>query len=303
MDQLTTADVERSATLLASIARPLDWALWQAWRGEATWVDVVPHLAAYQNADGGFGHGIEPDVWHPASSPLATTVALQYAKSIGIPTYHELVQRALAYVVTTYDGTAGKWHPMAQGVNDYPHAPWWHADEQTGQNALDGDWPNPTVEIIGYLGAYRGDFRHGPALYEDLVAYITHATTIESHALACYMRAYEWLPRDVQTTIYPQLVRLLRATIHPEPAAWSVAYVPTPLDYVHTPASPFFAEVAHLVAIQLDQWCMHVQTKGVWTPTWQWGQYADEWSIAHAWWTGKMTVERMMIMAKFGYIE
>ncbi|MEY3991027.1 MAG: hypothetical protein RI985_2108 [Chloroflexota bacterium] len=303
MYQLTTADVTCIATTLASIARPLDWALWQAWRGDATWDDVVPHLAAYQNADGGFGHGIEPDVWHPASSPLATTMALQYAQRAGIPTHHECIQRALAYLVTAYDTCADKWHPMTAGVNDHPHAPWWHANEHTGQNALDSDWPNPTVEIIGYLSAYQGATIDLMTLCDALVTHVVHADKMESHALACYVRAYDWLPATVQGVVYPHLVRLLHATVHPVPAAWAVAYVPTPLDYVHTPASPFFAEMAHLVDIQLTQWCQHVQINGVWTPTWEWGQDVDAWATARAWWTGKMTVERMMILANFGYIE
>ena len=302
MNYLYSGDFNRIVTKLQSVARPLDWALWQAWRGDATWADVVPHLAMYQNDDGGFGHGIEPDVWHPASSPLATTVALQYVQAAGIPMRHELVQRALAYLVATYDRSAGKWHPMSVGVNDYPHAPWWHADERTGQNALDGDWPNPTVEIIGYLCAYRGTNIGLSALVASLVDYVHTAQTMESHALACYVRAYAWLPETVQQVIYPELVRLLHATIHPVPAEWLTAYVPTPLDYVHTPASPFFAEIATLVDHQLDQWCTYLQTHERWNPTWQWGQYVDAWPTAQAWWSGKMTVERLMMLGRFGRI-
>jgi hypothetical protein len=264
--------------------------------------DVVAQLDTFQNADGGFGHGIEPDVWHPASSPLATTVALQYAQRIGLPPQYALVQRALGYLAGSYDRVAGKWHPMAAGVNAYPHAPWWQADAQTGQNALDRDWPNPTAEIIGYLSAYQGVHADLSGWYNDLTTHIAQVDTMESHALACYVRAYDWLPNDVQSVIYPHVVRLLRPTIHPVPAEWQSAYVPTPLGYVHTPASPFFAEIADLIDIQLDQWCYHVQTVGVWHPTWEWGQYDNEWATAHGWWTGKMTVERIMIMHQFGRI-
>lgn len=300
MNRISAKDIQLIAQQLAPIARPLDWAVWQAWRGHATWSDVVPHLTAYQNADGGFGHGIEPDVWHPASSPLATTIGLQYAHWIGLPPQHALVQRALGYLVAAYDTSAGKWHPMAAGVNAYPHAPWWHVDAQTGQNALDRDWPNPTAEIIGYLSIYQGTDVDFATLCAALVDHIAQADTMESHALACYVRAYDRVPLQVQAALYPHVVRLLRPTIHPVPAEWQSAYVPTPLDYVHTPASPFFAEIADLIDIQLNQWCHHVRHHGLWRPTWQWGQYDTEWSTAHAWWTGKMTVERMMILDRFG---
>lgn len=303
MNRISAGDRQLIAQQLAPIARPLDWAVWQLWRGQTTQDDAVAHLVAFQNADGGFGHGIEPDVWHPASSPLATTVALQYAHKIGLSPQHALVQQALRYLVGSYDGAVGKWHPMAAGVNAYPHAPWWHADTQTGQNALDRDWPNPTAEIIGYLSFYQGTDVDLATLYDALVHHIAQADTIESHALACYVRAYEWLPSAVQAEIYPHVVRLLRPTIHPVPAEWQSAYVPTPLDYVQTPASPFFVEIADWVDIQLAQWCHHVQTVGVWTPTWQWGQYDESWQKAHQWWTGKMTVERMIILGNFGRID
>lgn len=302
MIRINIDDVARIAQQLEPVARPLDWAVWQAWRGAATWDDVVPHLVAYQNIDGGFGHGIEPDVWHPASSPLASTIALQYAQLIRLPTHHPVIQRTLGYLAGAYDNSAGKWHPMTAGVNAYPHAPWWHVDVQTGHNALDRDWPNPTAEIIGYLNVYQGRDGRLPNIHDRLVTHIAQADTMESHALACYVRAYGWLPQEIQSYIYPHVVRLLRPTIHPAPAEWQNAYVPTALDYVHTPASPFFAEIADLIDIQLDQWCQHVLHHGLWQPTWQWGQYAEEWPTAQMWWTGKITVERVITLERFGRI-
>ena len=304
-DEMKTLDekvFDRVAGALRRHARPLDWQVWQVIRGVATWTDVVPVLTGLQNPDGGFGHGIEPDVWHPASSPLATTIGLQYAELVWIPQQHPLLQRALVYLMATYDEVAGKWHPMSAGVNDFPHAPWWHADADTGKNALDGDWPNPTVEIIGYLGAHAPTWPHVPALYDALVAYVEQAETIESHALACYVRAYPGLPEAVQQAVFPRLVRLLRSTVQADSTQWLTAYVPTPLDYVQAPTSPFVGEMADLVDMQLTQWVEYLQAHDMWYPTWQWGQYADEWQIAQRWWAGKMTVERMAMLKRFGRI-
>jgi len=263
---------------------------------------VVPVLTGLQNPDGGFGHGIEPDVWHPASSPLAATIGLQYAHLVGIPHQHALVQRALTYLGETYDAARGKWHPMAAGVNEYPHAPWWHADADTGKNVLDGDWPNPTVEVIGYLSASAHPWAQRADWYDALIAYVEQAETMESHGLACYVRAYPLLPETVQRSVLPHLVRLLRQTVHADPTQWLTAYVPTPLDYVQAPTSPFFAEMADLVDAQLTQWVEYLQAHDMWYPTWQWGQYADAWSIARRWWAGKMTVERMAMLKRFGRI-
>ncbi len=303
MKTLQMSEVDALEAHLLAQARPLDWALWQVWRGRMGWEQGLTHLLPYQNADGGFGRGIEPDVWHPASSPLATTVALQYAHALGVPRTHAVWHRAHAYLMGSYDAVAGKWHPMTTGVNAFPHAPWWHADADTGQNALDGDWPNPTVEIIGALSAGVPTWEPLTGLYAALVAYVDQAETMEAHALACYVRAYATVPDAVQRAIFPPLVRLVRSTVHADPAAWATAYVPTPLDYVQAPTSPFFADMHDVVAMQLDQWVTHVQTQGLWYPTWQWGRDADAWQLARQWWAGKMTVERLIILERYGRVR
>lgn len=113
------------------------------------------------------------------------------------------------------------------------------------------------------------------------------------------MRASDRLPAPLQTLIYPHVLRLVQGTIHQDPAAWVATYVPTPLDFIQTPASPFYPALAELVDIQLSQWLSYAQQHDVWTPTWTWGQYDDEWPTAQAWWSGKMTVERLIILARF----
>ena len=40
-------------------------------------------VAAYRNADGGFGHALEPDVRDPASQPAATEMALRIMDETG----------------------------------------------------------------------------------------------------------------------------------------------------------------------------------------------------------------------------
>ncbi len=61
---------ERSADLPAALVRYL----WHD--GSAS--DVAHALARYQNADGGFGKRLEPDIHAPASNPFAARIAMQY---------------------------------------------------------------------------------------------------------------------------------------------------------------------------------------------------------------------------------
>jgi hypothetical protein len=93
-------------------------------------------LRPYQNADGGFGHAIEPDLRGPVSQPGGVFAALEMLTEVGPD---EMVDPAAGFLatVTRPDGGVPFVLPSAA---DYPRAPWWQAaDEssviQTGANA------------------------------------------------------------------------------------------------------------------------------------------------------------------------
>lgn len=78
-DTLHEADAHADAAIAFCMAQgfPLGVALIaHRWRdGEAD--AVVAALASYQNADGGFGNGLEVDIAAPGSNPFATRLAMQ----------------------------------------------------------------------------------------------------------------------------------------------------------------------------------------------------------------------------------
>lgn len=79
-------------------------------------------LSAYRNEDGGYGHGLEPDLRGPVSQPLHTAHALQVLDTIGRcrgPRI-ELLCRYLTDI-STADGALPALHPSLRG---YPAAPW-----------------------------------------------------------------------------------------------------------------------------------------------------------------------------------
>ena len=57
-------------------ARPIDLAVYQYFFENGSNQAVMEELSKYQNEDGGFGHGLEPDYWNPNSSPIATNDAI-----------------------------------------------------------------------------------------------------------------------------------------------------------------------------------------------------------------------------------
>ncbi|KUN00607.1 hypothetical protein AQI95_34450 [Streptomyces yokosukanensis] len=82
---------------------------------------VEAALDAYRNEDGGYGHGLEPDLRGPVSQPLHTAYALRVLDAVG-RCGGQRVERVCRYLtsVSTADGALPMVRPSQRG---YPTAP------------------------------------------------------------------------------------------------------------------------------------------------------------------------------------
>lgn len=106
---------------------------------------VIDVLRGYQNADGGFGHGLEPDKRCPASLPIDVEVALGAMSAAG--TYDAtMVRRACDFLARTAaeadaDGAVPPAFPV---IEAFPRAAHW--SEWTYEPGV-----NPTAGLVGLL--------------------------------------------------------------------------------------------------------------------------------------------------------
>ena len=133
-----TPDFDAAAGFLAASARVLDRRVFQRLFGGGAAGPVRDAVAAYRNADGGFGHALEPDCRTPASQPAAVEMA---CGSWTWPT-----RGTSAWCATRSTGWPPSRPPeggaafVQPSVSEGPHAPWWVPAEgasliQTGQVA------------------------------------------------------------------------------------------------------------------------------------------------------------------------
>jgi hypothetical protein len=106
---------------------------------------VIDALRGYQNEDGGFGHGLEPDKRCPASLPVDVEVALGVLDAAGA-TDATMVQRACDFLArVAAEAGAGGAVPLAfEVIESFPRAEHWSA------------WTyvpgiNPTAGLVGRL--------------------------------------------------------------------------------------------------------------------------------------------------------
>ncbi|MFX1416473.1 MAG: hypothetical protein ACFFC0_06650, partial [Promethearchaeota archaeon] len=198
--KLSSDSYSKARAFIQKNARDVDRALLEFHFEEGSADAVLEELVEYQNSDGGFGNAIEPDLRLKASSPFATSVGLQYCAEIGLDADSEVIQRAMEYLMSTYDSKHHYWTFTFMNVNEEPHAPWWHLEEIAPPK--ESSWPNPSAELLGYC------HRYSELVPKDLLEQMNRRAlaNLESsevidglYNVMCWERAYRTLPEPLKS--------------------------------------------------------------------------------------------------------
>lgn len=304
--KLSHKNLQKVAGFIHDHARELDKAVFNYHFNHGKPEDILRELKRFQNPDGGFGHGLESDFRTPSSSNLATTIALQYMQACCIDEHNDMLINALSFFTASFSKEWNRWQPVPDDVNDHPHAPWWHLDEQTKQCIVEQRWENPAVEILGYLSHYPNVFKHDivNSLIEKALSDLESYSELPAeHVLFCYQRFYHNTTETIRERIYDRLCELIRAVVNTSESDWAVQYVPKPLDFVSSPHSPFYTIFPELIDKNLDFMIHQVDDSNAWYPVWSWGQYESEWELARQEWAGNKSVENLICLQRFSRIE
>ncbi len=302
---LSKQALNASQRFIAANARPLEIARWHYHFDGASHENVIAALQEFQNADGGFGHALEPDLRTDGSSALCTSVAFQILRSTQAPFDDALVSSSIAYLLETLDEQTGHWRIIPHSAEESPHAPWWNQADH--ENALDRFSLNPTAEILGYL------YDHQRRVPNDIIALVSASVMghlsglekIDMHELLCCLRLLqtETLPENDRDLIRQKLGTLLDGTIACDPMQWE-GYSLRPLQVVDDPGSPFMAGIEGAVTANLDYEISSQKEDGSWVPTWSWDDaYPDSWEQAQVEWSGVITLEKLLTLKRFKRIE
>lgn len=283
-------------------ARTLDQKMFQYCFEDGSRHEVIQALAKYQNSDGGFGNAIESDFRLKASSPMATSVGLQYCEDIEIDPNHAMVRSAIRYLVSTYQRKGGYWPFTFLDVNEEPHAPWWHAEEIVSPS--EARWSNPNAELVGYLNEYSVHVPEGLLGTTNRRALLNLESSVYIEGLIydiiCWNRAYSYLPKPLREKAKDKIERTLQKAIPTieeklrEVHIFKIAPDPQSICYRLFPDKVMELIVSHINR-QSDN--------GGWWPTWKWGQYEEVWPVAEEEWAGKITVECLVALKNYDLLK
>jgi hypothetical protein len=245
---------------------------------------VADALRVYQNADGGFGNALEPDIRAPASQPVPVQHALEYMDAVGI--WDAAQVTAVCRFLETISTAEGGIPFVLPSALPYPRAPWWQTDENPVASL------NPTAAIAGLL--HKHAVQH--AWLEQATRYcwplIEALDPHEEHVFAAVAIFLQHVPD--RTRAAQQIERLGQALLHSgmvaEPAA--EGYVRSALDWAPTPDHAFrHFFTPEQIAACVDVRIARQQEDGGWPITWPAPSAAAEQE-----WRGWITVQNLVLL-------
>lgn len=282
------ASLDRARDFLSLNARLLERRLYAFHfeGGEAR--AVVAALAAYQNPDGGFGSGLEPDKRTATSQPVDLQTAFEILDEVGVLS-GPMALRACDWLetVTTDAGGVPFSLPSAQ---DAPHAPWW---------AVEGSDPpadaNPTAAILGLLLKNGVDHQWVTRASAFCWAEAEGAETELFHTLMPLIAFLQAAPdRPRAERVLTRLAERIRGLVEMDPDA--TGYVKKPLDWAPRPDSfcrPLFTDAD--IALHLRALALRQLPDGGWPINWQAISPGVELE-----WRGVMTLRTLVTLRAYG---
>ena len=292
-------DRNKAIQYILENARPLELAIYKYFFEKKSNQAVIDELAKFQNADGGFGHALEPDFFNPNSSPIATNDAIiTLARVNALDRDSDIVKGIVRYLAShdSFDEEKKRWLFAIDSNKNYPHAIWW---EKKGDGISKF---NPSISLASFMICYGTR----NSLYEEIIKkgldFLENGEAIGGDDVNCYLLAYELLTANgindiVNLDAFKNLLcKAIENCICKDITKYGVEYVPMPsviftgryLEFI-TPEikSLIAAEKAILGKLQMEDSGFDI--------TWKWyTQYPDEYEQARAWWRSRITIEKLL---------
>jgi hypothetical protein len=118
-----TPDLAAAENFLAASGRVLDQRRFELLQHGGDGSAVLAAVTAYRNADGGFGHAIEPDCRCPDSQPAAVEMALRILDEADA--WDSGLEQGACDWLALHAAAGGGATFVEAGLESWPHAPWW----------------------------------------------------------------------------------------------------------------------------------------------------------------------------------
>ena len=311
MTKLSAAQFEKARGYMKTQAQDIDRAMFEHFFENKPLDDVVCVLAAYQNADGGFGR-LDFDFEYPYSCLKHTESACRYIFALDkIPSGHLMIRKLIAYITENYNTVRGEWDNLTvPAINDYPHAPWWHHNQpavfipKDRTSLIEHYDANTNSALAGML------MKYGSLVPKELLAAVQSVVTDKINS------DYAFFQYGMLSDIYfvnaltddnlkSELLETLMGDgklISLLDGKWGTENAYKLCHWIDTPKHPYYALYEKAVNDNLDFIISSQEQDGSWAPSWSWGEPAV-WERVVKRIKGTLTYNFLWALKKFGCIE
>lgn len=293
-------------------ARPLEMALWQYHFEGGSKEAVLATLQCYQNADGGFGHGLEADNWNPESNPIATHHALKILQEIGFDDQrHPVYQGIRCYLASGHGRTDYGWMFVIPSNSEYPCAPWWDYSEEQNRREYVGVTAGLSAYVLKHCREAEPLYSKARAWANELLDVLLSGDGFGDMGLEGLIELVEAMtelgmipPED--TRYHEALREKVKAAIDGGAGKWH-RYGIRPSNYICDRESPFCKDNAALVMEKVRFLRETLPKDDVWDITWQWyrkmDRYGAEFALSRTWWKAARAIGNLRFLQAFSECE
>jgi hypothetical protein len=273
------ATIDSAAKFFTEHGRDIDRERFQYHFGGGTQEGFLETLGRYQNEDGGFGHGLEPDISAPVSNPFATELALLYCIQAGVPNDVPLLRRVAEYLDATQEED-GSWR-FSPAVYEAELAPWFAG----------WTWPNmnPTCTTAGLLRQLGlGSERLHARVGQFFAQHARHADLLrdEFYAVRPYTYYFEADGGEGDAELYRAGLLWWLIRQHETGKSEDAGHF---FEYARRPDLPSARHIPKLIVdAELDRLASEQQADGGWP-----SPYADHWRSA-------ATIQSLLVLQAYG---
>ena len=297
---------EKSRAFIYRSARPIDLAVFRHTFENAPADDIITALAAYQNPDGGFAHGLEADNFNPLSMPMGAWKATEYIREAGgLTPSHPIIKGILRYLESGdgFDAERNQWLNTVPSNNDAPCAIWWKYPESGSEFKY-----NPTAALAGFIVRYA---EQGSALYKKGVGLVREAAEwyireapLERHVARCFITMYDdckaagEMPFDSEALL-KTIDDIVDRSICRDPSRWR-EYLPRPSAFIKSRKSRFYrADLEETCLAECDFIKSAQNPDGSFNVPWTWCNDHKERYVAENWCKAAVTIDNLKFLREF----
>lgn len=304
---MMSLDIEVIGNWMHRNTRELDLNIWKCLFENEDAAKVANAMLQYQNEDGGFGKGLDPDNWNENSVPYACLYAIETLNMVGFHDMkHPVYQGIKKYLEST---DIDQWIFTLESNKDYPHASFYNYNKEYNDTE--------SLGVIIYLIAFVIEYMQGAKIYESVMKRLNYFIgKIQDNDLgdmgpSGYITLIDTMDRvKIEGYDYDDLRRRLNVVVNDrmqkDEKQWE-NYGYRPSDFIKSKDSYFLKGNEEVVEKECEFLLRTLPENDVWPVSWCWFEntaiYPKQEVISLHFAKARKCIEKVCFLKEFGKVK